>query len=78
MWRRLRGNKEPRAGHVAVVLLANPRDGSYAPYYVGQCDCGWFGDTVPDEATAFAEAHAHAESVDPQVKDVFAPDYEPE
>lgn len=73
MW----GRRKPKRGHVAVVLLADPRDGSYAPYYVGQCDCGWLGDTFPDEASAFEEAGQHAERVDPEVRDTLAPDYEP-
>ena len=72
MWK-----KKPKAGHVAVVLLADPRDGSYAPYYMGQCDCGWFGDTVPDAASAFEQAARHAERVDPEVRDTLAPDYKP-
>ena len=76
MWWR-KQPKGPKAGHVAVVLLADPRDGSYEPYYVGQCDCGWLRDTFPDEGPAFAEAHEHAEQVDPEVRDTLAPDYKP-
>lgn len=73
MW----GRKKPKKGHVAVVLLADPRDGSFEPYYLGQCDCGWFGDTFPDSGPAFAQAAEHAERVDPEVLDTLAPDYEP-
>ena len=73
MW----GRKKPKQGHVAVVLLADPRDGSYAPYYVGQCDCGWFGDTFSEQASAFQQAGEHAEKVDPEVRDTLSPDYKP-
>jgi hypothetical protein len=73
MW----GRKGPKPGHVAVVLLADPRDGSYQPYYMAQCDCGWFGESFPDEASAFEEARQHAEDVDPEVRDTLAPDYRP-
>lgn len=71
MWWR----KQPKRGHVAVVLLADPRDGSYTPYYVGQCDCGWLGDTFSEEASAFQQAREHAEQVDPEVRDTLSPDY---
>lgn len=62
---------------MAVVLLADPRDGSHPPFYMAQCDCGWFGETFPDEASAFEEAHQHAEQVDLKVRDTLAPDYKP-
>ncbi|MDQ3953672.1 MAG: hypothetical protein M3279_12045 [Actinomycetota bacterium] len=73
MWWR----KKPKQEHVAVVLLADPRDGSFEPYYMAQCDCGWFGETFPDDASAFAQARQHAEQVDPEVRDTLAPDYKP-
>ncbi len=62
---------------MALVLLADPRDGSYTPYYVAVCDCGWLGDTVPDAASAYEQAHEHAEQVDPEVRDTLVPDYKP-
>lgn len=60
-----------------MVLLADPRDNSFEPFYMGQCDCGWFGDTFPEEAPAFAQALEHAGNVDPEVRDTLAPDYKP-
>jgi hypothetical protein len=71
------GRKGPKPGHVAVVLLADPGDGSYQPYYMAQCDCGWFGESFPDEASAFEEARQHAEQVDAEVRVALAPDYKP-
>jgi hypothetical protein len=72
------GKKGPEADHLAVVLLADPRDGSYEPFYMAQCDkCGWISDQFSDESSAFEEARAHAEHVDPEVRDTLDPNYKP-
>jgi hypothetical protein len=73
MWRK----KGPKAGHRVVVLYADPRDGSYAPYYMGQCDCGWFSNSFADESSAFDAARSHAEHVDLDVRKPLDPDYRP-
>ena len=70
--------KGPKAGHTAVVLLADPRDGSFERYYMATCNqCDWLGDAQTEEEPAFQEARKHAEHVDPEVRDTLHPDYKP-
>ena len=71
LWQRVRGSGRGPAdptGHRVTVMLVDPPDGGYEPYYVALCDRNDLGpDPRSTAEQAFADARRHSSNVAPDV-----------
>jgi hypothetical protein len=63
-------SRKPVDHRVAVYdTRPSPDDAEqFEPYFVAICECDWLGNIRDNALDAFADARAHDENVDPEIK----------